>query len=187
MIAGETEVKPFLGSIRRHAGAFRQVLSHWNTLAPARPRRALDPAALGAAVLPDLALVRVLPGPDFRYDLVGERFREAIPRLRPGALAGGGEEEPGLRDGFIFSRFVDAVTGRTVIGACSTYLDGHGYPRMSVSGFFPLDLGAHGAGSVLVVSWFDREGAPDRDSRTLAERRVRIDDIAGFLDRWAMG
>lgn len=186
-MAGADDTGPFLGSIRDHAAAFRHVHAHWLGLKEPKPRRAVDPVALGAAVLPDLALMRVLPGPDFRYDLIGERFRDAVPRVRPGALAGGGEVDPGLRDGFIFSRLVAAATRKAALGACSTYVDSQGFPRMSVAGFLPLDLDGPQARNLLVVAWFDRRGAPAHDSPALAERQVPFDDIAGFLDRWAMG
>ena len=185
MSTDPTEVRPFLSSIRLHADACRVALAHWHDLPAPKPRHGIDPLALGAPLLPDVALLHVLEGPDFRYDLIGERFREAVPRVRPGSLAGGGAEEPGLRDGFIFSRMRAAVDGGHPVGACNTYVDGRGYPRMSVSTFFPLGLDGGTASDLLVLAFFDREGAPDEDSRALAERRVAFDDVSAFLDRWA--
>jgi hypothetical protein len=67
--------------LEKMAGLFR----YWESLPGDRPRRAVDPIALGANLLPHVSLGALVDGcADFRYELISGEMSIVAPRLRPG-------------------------------------------------------------------------------------------------------
>ncbi|MDW3206812.1 MAG: hypothetical protein R8L07_14845 [Alphaproteobacteria bacterium] len=136
----------------------RAVMALWQAMPMPKPRRNLDPLAFGGRVLPHLNLLRrVGQGhavEDVRYDLVGGVVDDAVPRLRPGAMAlhGAGPDN----DRIVFFRFYsECLTRQMPVFFTGQYLSESKVRTHLLCLCLPLDLREGGpAESILVGAWF---------------------------------
>ena len=68
--------------------AMARLYRYWSDLPDSKPRQSIDPAVLGAKLLPHVSLGHYIEGgADYRHDLVGHELKIIAPRLVPGALS----------------------------------------------------------------------------------------------------
>ncbi|WP_193186484.1 PAS domain-containing protein [Nisaea sediminum] len=122
----------------------------WSEMPEDKPRRALDPLALGAPLLPNLALLKALPD-GFQYDLVGERVSELSNAFHRGATASVEKETARRPDLF---RQMRAVARTRQPGARFAALDNpSGYRPRYFSMILPLSIDGGTARDLLLGVW----------------------------------
>lgn len=123
----------------------------WSELPKDKPRRALDPLALGAPLLPHLALLKALPD-GFRYDLVGERVSEISNAFRRGATARP-QQDPGNRQADLFRQMRAVARTREPGARFAAIPHPSGYRPRCFSMILPLSISGASAQDLLIGIW----------------------------------
>lgn len=123
----------------------------WSEMPEDKPRRALDPLALGAPLLPHLALLKALPD-GFQYDLVGERVSELSNSFRRGATAMA-QKETGNRRADLFRRMRTVAETRQPEARFDAIENPSGHRPRYFSMILPLSIGGGTARDLLVGIW----------------------------------
>jgi len=123
----------------------------WADLPKDKPRRALDPLALGASLLPHLALLKAIPD-GFRYDLVGETVGELSSTFRRGATARL-QQEPGDRQADLFRQMRAVARTREPGARFAAIHHPSGYRPRYFSMILPLSIADATAHDLLIGIW----------------------------------
>ena len=123
----------------------------WSEMPEDKPRRALDPLALGAPLLPHLALLKALPD-GFRYDLVGESVCALSDAFRRGATTRA-QQETGPRRTDLFRQMRSVARTRQPGAQFATLQHPSGYRRPYFSMILPLSIEGATARGLLVGIW----------------------------------
>ncbi len=155
----------------------RALYEYWQGLAEGKPRRSVDPVAIGAAILPRLNLVSSLNGVDFRYDLIGEELQSFAPRLKPGSLATDILSADPTRT-YILEQFKLCAAEPRPRAYRTEFVSIDEIVIAMASIIFPLDILNNNAGSMLIAVWPGKS----IDSIHFVERySEKIDDVQSWL------
>ena len=152
----------------------------WSALPEGKPRQALSPLALGAHLLPHLALLRTLPA-EFRCELVGEQAGELAGALRRGQTAGQ-DRAPGADCSNAF-RMMRAVAESRRPGAQFTGLvNRSGNLNRCFAMTLPLSISGHAANDLLIGIWPSALGTQG-PQETGTDTPVQVEDLIAELYR----
>ena len=116
-----------------------QLFRVWKSLPSDRPRKAIDPMALGPSLLPHVSLGTFINDcSDFQYELISSELKEVAPRLKPGARSSDSFRIQNIKFDLIHDLFISTARNRQPRVLLVHYASMEGQPRRINTLFLPL-------------------------------------------------